>query len=187
MRAREQTIRATGASWRRRAVLAVILGAAPTVWTNTATPPAAPLTPFAQRTGHAPRAAEEALQREVRRLPGQLVAVAQWHEPARNPFAWARTEVPHDRRVELEPALTRAAVSRGLAAALPFTLIGVAENRTGVQPERFAILAWNGEPVIAAEGARVGGRYVMQRIEADAIEVVDGDAASPVRLTFDDK
>jgi hypothetical protein len=78
-------------------------------------------------------------------------------------------------------------VPRGLAAALPFTLIGVAENRTGVRPERFAILAWNGAAVIAAEGARVGSRYVMQRIEADAIEVIDGDAASPVRLTFDNK
>lgn len=175
-------------------MLAVLLSAAPAVWPNTgANPrltqanPAADADPTRRppRPGNNLAATEAALHREVHRLRRHLAAAGEWHESARNPFAWTPSGVAHERRAAAEPSSISVSAPRGLTTPLPFTLIGIAENRTGAEPERFAILAWNGEPVIAAEGARVGGRYVVRRIEAGAIEVIDCDAASSIRLTLE--
>lgn len=131
-------------------------------------------------------AAEQRLRHEVDRLRRNIDHVAIVGPTTRNPFAWARSEGASPRLVSAAASPAPVPAPRTAPVVPPFTLIGIAEKHTGAKLERFAILAWNDEPVIAPEGARVAGRFVVRRIEADAIQViVEGDAAPPIRLALE--
>ncbi len=181
--------------WKRRVVVAFVLGLAGIVWRNTAAEPIGgigrreqPASNQAALTApeRALQEADRSLQENVHRLHRNLKAVARVQQSTRNPFAWgASGGAP-------EPPATTGLSPTAVSAppipptTVPFRLIGIAENRTAAGPERFAILAWNDEAVIAAEGARVGGRYLVRRIDAGAIDVIDAATAAAIRLTLED-
>ena len=174
--------------WKRSIVVVLVLSAAGTAWPDAAAEPIGATARRVRLGAHGPSlaAAEPGLRREVHRLCRHLDAVPHVPHSTSNPFAWAP---PSGRVIEgsvaAEPPRVLVPVPQ-IVPAVPITRIGVAMNHTGAEPQRFAILDWSDEPVIAAEGARIGGRYIVRRIEAGAIEVaIDGDAASAIRRSLE--
>lgn len=119
------------------------------------------------------------IEKEAARLQARRVEESHYTEPSRNPF---RFNAPR------EPA--RATV--GVVAAPPspvvlppppprITLDGVAADTMDAQAQRTAILNTATGLVLAKEGDEVTG-YRVQKIAADAVELVKIDDGSVLRL-----
>lgn len=118
------------------------------------------------------------IEREAARLQIHKVQAPHFTAPARNPFRFS------ERR---EPArATTGVVIAPPPAALPpppprITLDGVAADSMDAQPQRTAILNTASGVVLAKEGDEVAG-YRVQKVSADAVELVKVDDGSVLRL-----
>ena len=165
----------------RRTVLLGALCGALVVWIATAatsrsraTTPTTPVVP-------ATPASSEALAAEIERLHERLRPTVAPTE-SRDLFRYgARTS----RRAAL-PAAPAAVEPMPLPApaAAPFKLIGVAEDSGPDGPVRTAIISGTGDLLFVHEGDTVAGRYRVERISADAIELADTTGAAPLRLSL---
>ena len=119
------------------------------------------------------------IAREAARLQVHRVETPHYTEPSRNPF---RFNARH------EPARATA----GVVAVVPpppvlppppprITLDGVAADTMDAQSQRTAILNTDTGVVLAKEGDQVAG-YRVQKIAADAVELVKIDDGSVLRL-----
>jgi hypothetical protein len=122
------------------------------------------------------------IEREAARLQVHKVQAPHFTAPARNPFRFS------ERR---EPArATTGVVIAPPPAVLPpppppprITLDGVAADSTDAQPQRTAILNTDAGVVLAKEGDQVAG-YRVEKISADAVELVKVDDGSVLRLAL---
>jgi hypothetical protein len=99
--------------------------------------------------------------------------------PARNPFRFSERREP-------ARATTGVVIAPPPPAVLPptpprITLDGVAADSADAQPQRTAILNTAAGIVLAKEGDQVAG-YRVQKIAADAVELVKVDDGSVLRL-----
>ena len=123
----------------------------------------------------------EDVQAQAGRLRERLAAAPAPQQPARNPFAFA-------------PKPMRAARSAAAAPAPPaplppivsepvLALIGLAEDDSPEGPVRTAIISTeSGELFLVKAGELIGARYRVQRIGADAVELIDLTTAAVRRL-----
>jgi hypothetical protein len=118
------------------------------------------------------------IEKEAARLQVHRVEGPRYTEPSRNPFRF---------NARREPARATAEV---VAVAPPpvlppppprITLDGVAADTMDAQPHRTAILNTETGVVLAKEGDEVVG-YRVQKIAADAVELVKIDDGSVLRL-----
>jgi hypothetical protein len=118
------------------------------------------------------------IEKEAARLQVHRVETPQFTQPSRNPFRFnARAEPPR--------------ATAGVAAVAPppvlppppprITLDGVAADTMDAQSQRTAILNTDRGVVLAKEGDEVAG-YRVQKIAADAVELVKIDDGSVLRL-----
>src|SRR5262245_772185 len=117
------------------------------------------------------------IEKEAARLQLHRVEEPQYTEPSRNPFRF---------NARREPARPTVGVAPPPPVVLPpppprITLDGVAADTMDAQPQRTAILNTNAGVVLAKEGDEVAG-YRVQKIAADAVELVKIDDGSVLRL-----
>jgi len=117
------------------------------------------------------------IEKEAARLQVHRVEEPRYTEPARNPFRF---------NARREPARPTVDVAPPPAVVLPpppprITLDGVAADTMDAQPQRTAILNTSAGVVLAKEGDEVAG-YRVQKIAADAVELVKIDDGSVLRL-----
>jgi len=118
------------------------------------------------------------IEKEAARLQVHRVDEPRYTEPSRNPFRFNASR---------EPARATAGVAPvPPPVVLPpppprITLDGVAADTMDAQPQRTAILNTDAGVVLAKEGDEVAG-YRVQKIAADAVELVKIDDGSVLRL-----
>jgi hypothetical protein len=118
------------------------------------------------------------IEKEAARLQVRRLEEPHYTEPSRNPF-----------RFNARPEPARATAGIVPVAPVPvlppppprITLDGVAADTMDAQPQRTAILNTDTGVVLAKEGDEVAG-YRVQKIAADAVELVKIDDGSVLRL-----
>jgi hypothetical protein len=115
------------------------------------------------------------------RLKSRLNTHAQSHALDRNPFEFGHAPVPRP-AVMPAAAATIAAPPAPVDLPPPFTLSGVAEQKTGDVVERTAILTGNSQIYFAKAGDRVVGRYDVTAVGADAVELREIEGGRIIRL-----
>ena len=127
------------------------------------------------------------LDREVARMAVYLERAPRPRPVVRNPFTLA------PRNPDAAAARGGAVVPDGWAprpaaaaqdVALRVSLAGIATDETPSGPRRTAILSVEGQVVLAQVGDEVPGRYQVQRIDEDAVELFDPARQASFRLTL---
>jgi len=118
------------------------------------------------------------IEKEAARLQVHRVEEPRYTEPARNPFRFNEPRQPARTTVDVAPLPP--------PVVLPpppprITLDGVAAETMDSQSQRTAILHTDTGVVLAKEGDQVVG-YRVQKIAADAVELVKIDDGSVLRL-----
>jgi hypothetical protein len=118
------------------------------------------------------------IEKEAARLQVHRVDGPRYTEPSRNPFRFNARRAPAPAPVEVVPV----APPPVLPPPPPrVTLDGVAADTMDAQSQRTAILHTDTGVVLAKEGDEVVG-YRVQKIAADAVELVKIDDGSVLRL-----
>lgn len=138
--------------------------------------------PSAART----EAAAVEIQREADRLGARLDQVAGYRQPARNPFRFGAGPVV----TRATPATAPSVPVDGMPTADASTavpsfrvaLAGIAEEQVGETVVRTAILSTPDDVLLVKVGERVGDRYTVGAISADAVELVRLADGVTVRL-----
>lgn len=137
-------------------------------------PPAPPV--VVQRSGPEPSAARSAARVEPPSRPRPVV---------RNPFTFAplgpAPPVPGGPRPAVPAGWAPNPVPAAPDAALRVSLAGIAVDETPSGPRRTAILSVDGRVLLARVGDELPGPYQVQRIDDDAVELVD-PGGTPFRL-----
>lgn len=161
---------------------------------NASSRPAAPPAPRDDTTRQTPArdaAVDELAQdvvRETVRLQDRLADAPQPRRSGRDPFRFGAARAVRLRDAvarPVEPEAAPAALPVPVQAAVPYKLIGIAENAAADgSVERRAILSGAGELVIVGVDDGVGTRFVVVAVGADAVELFDASVNQPVRLTL---
>ena len=123
------------------------------------------------------------IQSQAQRLRQRLAAAPMPQEPARNPFAFRVPDLPPPAAPVRRPVDAFAAPAAPPEPAL--ALIGVAEDRGANGPVRTAMLADDrNELFLVTVGESLMGRYQVEAIGADAIELKDLSSGSVRRLAL---
>jgi hypothetical protein len=158
-----------------RAVVLGVVGGALAAWLATAstsgTRQLAPIQPA--RVPPVDKSGAE-LAAEIGRLHDRLRPTTAPAAPARDLFEFSAARIP--RAGAAEP-LAVIAAPVPVPQAPRFSLIGVAEDG-GV---RTAIVSGPGDVFLVKEGDRVADRYIVVRVDADAVELTDISVASDSR------
>jgi hypothetical protein len=129
----------------------------------------------------APPASSEALAAEIERLHERLRPAVEPTE-SRDLFRYGARP---SRRSELPPPTPAIAAPIPLPQPpAPFALIGVAEDAGTNGPVRTAIISGTGDMLFVHEGDTIVGRFRVDHITADAIELTDGNSGAPLRFTL---
>jgi hypothetical protein len=143
-------------------------------------PPAAPPARAVAPAVRVPQASTSQIdiEKEAARLQVHRVEAPRYTEPARNPFRFNAPRQPARATVDVAPAPP--------PVVLPpppprITLDGVAADTMDAQSQRTAVLKTDAGVVLAKEGDEVAG-YRVQKIAADAVELVKIDDGSVLRL-----
>ena len=157
-------------------------GAAPAPPRGSASPP-----PQAASPPTAPAPAERVdLDREVARMAAHLEHAPRPRPMVRNPFTLAPR--PSSAAAEREAVVPEGWAPRpgpGPAAVpLRVALAGIATDETPSGPRRTAILSLEGRVVLAQVGDELPGRYQVQRVDDDAVELFDPGRQASFRLTL---
>jgi hypothetical protein len=125
------------------------------------------------------------VQAQTDRLRQRLAAAPAPQEPHRNPFAFApRAESParRARAVDAVPTPPPPAI-----AEPPLMLIGIAEDRAPDGLVRTAMIATaSGDLLTVTRGQSVIGRYRVEVVHADAVELSDVSTGTVRRLVLRD-
>ena len=167
------------------ALLAAWLSSAAGTMPGRAPSPAAPGGTTAPPQPAASPAERIDLDREVARMAAYLERAPRPRPVTGNPFTLApqrpaaaatggRTAVPDGW------APSPASAARG--APVRVSLAGIATDETPSGPHRTAILSVEGQVVLAQVGDEVPGRYRVQRIDDDGVELFDPGRQTSVRL-----
>jgi len=132
----------------------------------------------AARVPQATTSSQIDIEKEAARLQMHRVEEPRYTEPSRNPFRFNAPREPPRATVGVAPAPP--------PVILPpppprITLDGVAADTMDAQSQRTAILHTDAGVVLAKEGDEVVG-YRVQKIAADAVELVKIDDGSVLRL-----
>jgi len=134
-----------------------------------------------QRSAALHETAADELNTQASRLR-ERGAAAQLRPSTRNPFRFGSSKAA--RTVAAAPAANMAPKTADAAPVVPappnYTLSGVAEQRTPAGPHRTAVISGNGQLYLVTEGEMVGGRYLVVRIDPEAVLLRD---ATGVELT----
>ncbi len=127
------------------------------------------------------------VSQETSRLRERLSEAPPPRRSGRDPFRFGAAPAPHRaRRAPAPVEVDRTPAYEAAAPAMPFRLIGIAENRaadTGAV-ERKAILSGDGQLVIVGVDESLGARYLVVAVGADAVEFFDATTNLPVRLVL---
>jgi hypothetical protein len=119
------------------------------------------------------------IEQEAARLQLHRVHEPHYLQPSRNPFRFSARREPAQATAGIVNALPTPVVMPPLPPRI--TLDGVAADTMDAQPQRTAILNTPAGMVLAKEGDEVAG-YRIQKIAADAVELVKIDDGSVLRL-----
>jgi hypothetical protein len=123
------------------------------------------------------------IESQAERLRQRLASAPVPKEPARNPFAFRVRDLPPAAAPVMRPVDAFAAPAAPPEPAL--ALIGVAEDRGANGPVRTAMIADDrNELFMVAVGESLMGRYQVEAIGADAIELKDLSSGSVRRLAL---
>ena len=153
-------------------------------------PPAEPAPP--PQTGPRARTAPSPvgridLDREVARMARYLERAPRPRPGGRNPFTLAprrSAAAAAGREAVVPEGWARSPAAAAEPVALRVSLAGIATDRTPSGPLRTAILSVEGQVVLAQVGDEVPGRYQVQRIDDDAVELFDPGRQASFRLTL---
>jgi hypothetical protein len=145
--------------------------------------PAAPARGTARSAG-APRSVPVtvSLEQEAARLAVRNRAATAFERPDRNPFQFSAAPAPARRRVMAEATVTESAVPQ--APVFPFRLTGMARDESSGTAVRTAILSSGTALVLARAGDIVAESYRLERVDDDAVDVVDVRDGRVIRLTL---
>ncbi len=123
------------------------------------------------------------VQSQAARLRVRLAAAPAPQVPLRNPFSFSARPAAMDRQSPApEPSLLRSAAPP-IAPEPVLELVGVAEQTTDTGAKRTAIVAAPGDILfMVMEGQQLAGRYRVDAIGADAIELRDLETGLTRRL-----
>jgi hypothetical protein len=127
------------------------------------------------------------VQAQSSRLRERLAAAPRVQTPTRNPFTFGRRETPPGNRT-----VRAATVDLPAAAELEFEpreplllLIGVAEEKTAEGIVRTAMISDEAEELhMATKGERVAGRYIVEAVSPDAVDLKDINTGVVRRLAL---
>ena len=122
------------------------------------------------------------LEQEAARLAVRNRAATAFERPGRNPFQFSAAPAPAKRRSVAEATVAASAVPQ--APVFPFRLTGMARDDSSGTTVRTAILSSASGLVLARAGDIVAESYRIERIDDDAVEVVDVRDGRAIRLTF---
>jgi hypothetical protein len=167
---------------------AAIFGAALLVAVWLAMPAREPVggpTPPAEATSGRSRLdpALRALQSGADRMRERLHSAPAPASTSRNPFQFA----PRPRPATPRPAPTSEALPPGPPPTPPrplLTLVGIGEDRTPAGPVRTAVLSGRDQVFLVKEGAEVAGRFKVIAIDQRAVELLDLQDQTRVRLVL---
>jgi hypothetical protein len=169
--------------------VAVYLGAGTVLaaWLATAAnvdqTPEPPIVPAPVQTSGTETLAEE-VQAQAGRLRDRLAAAPAPQQPARNPFAFAQKPVRAARSAAAAPSSAPAPL-QPIVTEPVLALIGLAEDESPEGPVRTAIISTGtGELFFVKAGELIGARYRVQRIGADALELIDLTTGAVRRLAL---
>ena len=136
------------------------------------------------RSASAPRSAPVtvSLEQEAARLAVRNRAATAFERPGRNPFQFSVASGPARRRAVAEAAVTESVVPQ--APVFPFRLTGMARDDSSGTPVRTAILSSASALVLARVGDIVAESYRIERVDDDAVDVVDVRDGRGIRLTL---
>ena len=136
------------------------------------------------RSAAAPRSVPVtvSLEQEAARLAVRNRAATAFEQPNRNPFQFRVAPAPARRRVVAEATVAEVVVPQ--APAFPFRLTGMARDDSSGTPVRTAILSSASALVLARAGDIVAESYRLERVDDDAVDVVDVRDGRVIRLTL---
>ncbi len=162
-------------------------------WLSSAAGTTPGVTPSAPPAGGHPALAQSEppigridLDREVARMAVYLEQPPRPRPVVRNPFTLAsRSAAP---ALAPEPAVpdgwAPSPSAAAQAAPLRVSLAGIATDETPSGPRRTAILSVEGQVVLAQVGDELPGRYQVQLIDDDAVELFDPGQQTSFRLAL---
>jgi hypothetical protein len=111
---------------------------------------------------------------EIARLRERLHPVAEPQQPARNLFQFSSRAAAASSRVDRQaPAVSEVLPAPPAPAAPPLTLVGIAEDPGQDGPIRTAIISGLGQLFFVKEGDSVAGRFRVQRLSGEVVELTD--------------
>jgi hypothetical protein len=130
-----------------------------------------------------PASAAAEVEEQASKLALRLRQHEPYEAPNRNPFRFgsSRASEPTETVQPVPPAVTPTTVAPRPVPPLP-VLAGVATDIVDGAEQRTAILSGPSGVVLAREGDEVGGHYRVNRVEAEAIELMRLEDGSVVRL-----
>ena len=144
-----------------------------------------PALPPAARAPQGPPAERIDLDREVARMAAYLERAPRPRPVVRNPFTLAPQRpaaAVSEERAAVPDGWAPSPVSASPGAPLRVSLAGIATDETPSGPHRTAILSVEGQVVLAEVGDEVPGRYQVQRIDDDGVELFDPGRQASFRL-----
>jgi hypothetical protein len=120
---------------------------------------------------------------EARRAQGELPA-----EERRNPFRFAVDQraprEPQQAQAATLPLAAGAATAATLPTLPPMSLIGIVDRTVDGRAQRLAVVSMADTLYYAAAGARIGSRYEVVSVAADAVELKDLSDGSTRRVAL---
>lgn len=116
-------------------------------------------------------------------LRARLDSAPRPQEPSRNPFTF-KVEA---RRPVSEPVVEQAPPLPTLSALAPrpaLTLVGIGSTTTGESTTRTAIISGLGDLFLVKVGEEVAGRYRVNAVGEDAVELVELSGGTPFTLVL---
>jgi hypothetical protein len=125
------------------------------------------------------------IQREADRLHGRLNQVAAYKLPQRNPFRFG--DRPVSAPVARQPVMTVEQIAPTPQPAPPtirLRLAGIGEDVMGDEVIRTAIISTPENVHVVKVGETIADAYKVEKIAADAVELIRLDDGSTVQLTL---
>ena len=149
-----------------------------------ATPPAPAREPARTAAAARPAPATVSLEHEAERLAARIRATTAYQQPNRNPFRFPAV-APTRRTAAETQAAGPAAPVVAPEPVFPFRLAGTASDPADGATVRTAVLSSDTLGLaLARVGDVVAGSYRVERIDDDAVEVVDVRDGRVIRLTL---
>jgi len=121
------------------------------------------------------------IEKEAARLQVRPPQEPHYTEPARNPFRFSERREPARATTGVDAPSPPVTIAPLPPLPPQITLDGIAADTVGSEEQRTAVLHTDAGVVLAREGDQVAG-YRLEKIAADAVELVKIDDGSVLRL-----